>query len=239
MEETIYKILDIYIYDPLTKEFLYESKSDRNPLNPEEPIIPACATTVKPPKAKTGHTIIWAGNKWKQYEDHRGEVWYNIETETTEVIVELGDIPPKYVSTDSVRANKPDGDYWEYDSNTDQWVVNVYKYKVYLSTVIPAGWESKFSKEFELDGFFYLPSWKTLYNEIYTMLRDGIKDTYRLRDNHSRYNTVDKNSMKKIIGYMSDVVDQLYLEKQDLTDYIIKETDYNKINQAYNEWLNK
>ena len=239
MTDTAYTIIDIYIYDPITKEFLYASKSDRNPLDPNDPIIPACATTVKPPAVKKGHALIWAGNKWKQYEDHRGEQWYNIETETTECITELGDISTKYVSTDSVRANKPEGDYWEYDSNTDQWAVNLYKYKMHLSSEVSQAWQAKFNKEFELDGYYYLPSWKTLYNEIYTMLRDNIKDSYRLRDNHSRYNTVDKNSMKKIIGYMSDVVDQLYLEKQDLIDYIIKEQDYHKINQAYTEWLNK
>ena len=239
MEEIVYKVVDIYIYDPITKEFLCEDKSTKNQVNPNNPIIPACATTVKPPKAKTGNTVIWAGNKWKQYEDHRGEEWYNIETETIEIITELGDIPPKYVSTDSVRANKPDGDYWDYDSDSDQWVANVYRYKVYLSQVIPSNWEIKFTKEFELDGYYYLPSWKTLYNEIYTMLRDNIKDEYRLRDNHSQYNTVDKNSMKKIIGYMSDVVDKLYLEKQDLTDYILYEKDYDKIKKAYTEWLNK
>ena len=41
-----YKYVDIYLYDPITKEFMAKGKSDKNPLDPETPIIPACATTV-------------------------------------------------------------------------------------------------------------------------------------------------------------------------------------------------
>ena len=152
----------------------------------------------------------------------------------------MGSIPDIYVSTDSVRANKPDGDYWEYDSNEDQWVANVIKYKQHLvNDLIPIEWNKKFEKEFEIDGFYYLPSWKTLYNEIYTMLRDGIRDTYRLRDTHGQYNLVNKDSMKIIIACMSDTVDQIYIEKQDLYDYLLKQNDYNKIVKAYEAWCKK
>lgn len=235
-----YKKINIYLYDPVTKEFLRDSFSDRNPLNPDEPIIPACATTIAPDVAKEGYTNVWAGNKWKQVEDHRGETFYNTVTEQEEVISFLGSIPDIYVSTDSVRANKPDGDYWEYDSNEDQWVANVIKYKQHLvNDLIPIEWNKKFEKEFEIDGFYYLPSWKTLYNEIYTMLRDGIRDTYRLRDTHGQYNLVNKDSMKIIIACMSDTVDQIYVEKQDLYDYLLKQNDYNKIVKAYEAWCEK
>lgn len=239
MVET-YKQIDIYLYDPTTKEFLYKGISDKNPLNPDEPIIPACATTVMPPEFTKGYAIVWAGNKWKKLEDHRGETYYNTTTESKEVINFLGNIPDIYVSTDSVRANKPDGDYWEYDSNTDQWVANVLEYKKHLITdLIPNEWNAKFAKEFEFNGFYYLPSWKTLYNEIYTMLRDDIRENYRLRDNHSQYNVVDKNSMKLIISCMSDIVDKIYLDKQDLYDYLLKQNDYNKLVKAYETWLKK
>lgn len=235
-----YKEVDIYVYDPITNEFLYQDKSDRNPLDPETPIIPACSTTVKPKyESKEGYAIVWAGNKWNQVEDHRGETWYNTTTEQPEVISILGDIPDIYVSTDSARANKPDGDYWEYDSDLDRWVANVTKYKQELVSLVSEKWEEKFNQEFNFNNYYYLPSWKTLYLEIYTTLKEGIKDTYRLRDNHGQYNTVDVTQMKTILACMSDVVDKLYIEKQDLQDYIIKQKDYYKIREAYNKWLVK
>ena len=235
-----YKEVDIYVYDPITNEFLYQDKSDRNPLDPETPIIPACSTTVKPKyEPKEGYVIVWAGNKWNQVEDHRGETWYNTTTEQPEVISILGDIPDIYVSTDSARANKPDGDYWEYDSDLDRWVANVTKYKQELVSLISEKWEEKFNQEFNFINYYYLPSWKTLYLEIYTTLKEGIKDTYRLRDNHGQYNTVDVTQMKTILACMSDVVDKLYIEKQDLQDYITKQKDYYKIREAYNKWLVK
>jgi hypothetical protein len=232
-------MIDIYNYDPVTFEYTTQGKADRNPLNEEEPIIPACATTIMPPEAIDGYAIVWVGNKWEYKEDHRGEMWYNSKTKTTETIDFIGTIPNYYYTPDSAIANKPEGDYWQYDSNTESWVGNALLYKKYILEFFPEYWDAKQDVPFEFEGHKYIPAWRDLYDSIFNTLNNGIKKEYRLQDYDGNYNVVTLETMKPIYTKMADIVDEMYMDKQDLEAYFKSENDFSKLEKTFNAWLGK
>lgn len=229
----------IYNYNPITFEYTFSEEAGNNPLNPEEPIIPACATTIKPPESQDGYAIVWIGNKWKYKEDHRGEVWYNAETNTLETIDFIGELPSKYYSPDSPIANKPDGDYWVYNEETQQWDGNAMLYKQYILNNFNIYWTIKQNTPFEFEGHQYIPEWRDLYDSIFNTLDRGIKDEYRLQDYKGFLFTVNKDTMRPIYVKMADVVDKMYTDKQDLQYYFVQENDFKKLEQVFNAWLSK
>lgn len=233
------KDIFVYNYDPITKEFTTIEKAGRNPLNPNEPIVPACATLVKPLDTLDGYAIIWVGNKWEYKEDHRKETWFNAQTDTIEIIQFIGELPNYYYTLDSTRANKPDGTYWLYDQESDKWVGNALLYKQFILSTFNAYWEQKQNTPFEFEGFKYIPAWRELYTSIWVSLRDGIKDNYRIQDCDGKLNNVDINSMKNIIIKMSDVNDQMYIDKHNLEAYFKTENNFDKLQNKFNQWLNK
>lgn len=232
-------MIDIYNYDPITLEYTTKGIADRNPLNSEEPIIPACATTIAPPEYIDKYAIIWVGNKWEYREDHRNELWYNINNDEVELIDFIGLLPNYYVAPDSAIANKPDGDYWKFDSETNKWVGDSLLYKRYVYENFDKYWDIKQSTPFELDGFKYLPSWRDLYDSIFNTLNNGIKKEYRLQDYNGKYNTVTLKTMKPIYIKIADVVDEMYIDKQDLEAYFKSENNFNKLEKKFNAWLQK
>lgn len=234
-----YKIVDIYLYDPITKEYTIQGKSERNPLDPETPIIPACSTTIKPPEKQEGYAVVWVGNKWEYKEDHRGEVWYNSNTKTTEIIEFIGILPNYYYSPDSPIANQPEGFYWIYDSDTQTWVGDSVLYKQYVLSEFDNYWNIKQNTPFELDGYKYIASWRELYTSIWVTLRDGIKSEYRLQDYDGKFNTVNAETMKPIIIKMSDINDEMYIDKQNLEVYFAKTNDFNKLQNKFEEYIKK
>lgn len=234
-----YKTVDIYLYDPITKEYLEEGKSDKNPLDPETPIIPSCATEVKPPEVQQGYATVWVGNKWEYKEDHRGEVWYNADTKELTTVDFIGILPTYYYSPDSPIANKPDGTYWVFDSDLNEWAVDITLYKEYISIVAQEVWNVKLDTPFEFEGYKYLPSWRELYTSIWVALDSGIKSEYTLQDYDSKYNTVDKTAMKQIMEKLSDVVDEMYTDKHNLEKYFASVNDYKQLQAKYEEWATK
>lgn len=86
----------IYNYDEITKEYTGQSYAD---LNPEETkqqgknvyLIPANATTVKPPKAKQYETVIY-GNGWEIVDDYRGLYMVNSDMQPLKV-EQIGALP--------------------------------------------------------------------------------------------------------------------------------------------------
>lgn len=234
-----YKTVDIYLYDPITKEYTTQGKSDKNPLDPDTPIIPACSTTIKPPEKQEGYVVVWVGNKWEYKEDHRNEVWYNANTKELETIDFIGILPNYYYSPDAPIANKPEGDYWIYDSNTQTWVGDALLYKKYVLNNFEYYWNIKLDTPFELDGYKYIASWRELYTSIWVTLRDGIKSEYRLQDYDGKFNTVNAETMKPIIVKMSDINDEMYMDKQNLEVYFAKTNDFNKLENKFNEYIKK
>lgn len=229
----------IYHYHAKTKEYLYESFSDKNPLNPDEPIIPAFATTIQPLEIKSGKAIVWVGNKWEYKEDHRDEIWYNAKTSNIEKIDFIGEIPSYYFSVDSNRANKPEGNYWEYDSDNDTWVGNLGLYKTYIEQTMSFVWDIKQETPFEFEGHKFLPNWKEQYMSIWNSLNSGFKTEFKIRDYDGVYINVTKDSFKPIVQKIIEVNDEMVLDKAQIKDYIVKSNDFNKLEEKYNNWLKK
>lgn len=236
---TDYKQVDIYLYDPITKEFIKKDVSDRNPLDPETPIIPSCATTEVVPEEKEGYIRCWIGNKWTYKEDHRGETWYNASTKTLEVIDFIGELPNYYYTPDSTIANPPEGSYWVYDQKSDTWVGNALLYKQYILENYDVLWELKLNAPFEFEGYRYIASWRELYTSIWVSLKDGLKQEYRLQDYDGKQNVVTAETMKPIIIKISDIVDELYTDKHNLEKYFAVTNDFKELETAFNAWLNK
>jgi hypothetical protein len=232
-------MIDIYNYDPITFEYTTQGKASKNPVNPDNPIIPACATTIVPLEHIDKYAIVWVGNKWEYKEDHRGELWYNSENQEMVEITFIGSLPNYYFTPDSPIANKPEGTYWKFDSDKQKWVGDSLLYKQYIYENFDKYWDIKQSTPFEIDGFKYLPSWRDLYDSIFNTLNNGIKKDYRLQDYDGKYNTVNVNTMKPIYVKMADIVDEMYIDKQDLESYFKKEDDFNKLEKSFNAWVKK
>jgi hypothetical protein len=229
----------IYNYNPITFEYTSFEEAGKNPLDPETPIIPSCATQTKPPEVQQGYAIVWVGNKWEYKEDHRGETWYNADTKTLEIINFIGVLPTYYYSPDSPIANKPDGDYWVFDSDLNEWVADIALYKQYISQLAQNVWSIKLDTPFEFEGYRYLPSWRELYTSIWVALDSGIKTEYTLQDYDSNYNTVDKKAMNQIMVKLSNIIDEMYTDKHSLEKYFATVNDYNQLNKKYQEWSEK
>ena len=56
--------MKIYNYHPETNLFICESIADESPLEPGIFLIPAYATTIKPPELQEGKTLHFENNEW-------------------------------------------------------------------------------------------------------------------------------------------------------------------------------
>ena len=229
----------VYNYSPTTFEYINSEEAGKNPLNPEEPIIPACSTVLEPLKEVDGYAVVWVGNKWEYKEDHRGELWYNAKSQSVETIDFIGMLPNYYFAPDSKVANKPEGNYWKFDTDKNIRVGDVLLYKQYVLEYFDMYWDIKQNTPFEVDGYKYIPDWRNLYDSIYNTLERGIKKDYRLQDYEGKYNTVTLETMKPIYVKMVDIVDEMYIDKQDLEALFKKQNDFNKLEKAFNAWVNK
>lgn len=229
----------VYNYDPITKEYTCQSTAQQNPRVEGAYLIPANATITKPLKNKKGFVNVWQGNKWAYMQDHRGEEWYNSLTKNKEVINFIGELPENYYTLDSVIANPPEGEYWQYDKELDKWVGNPVLYKLEILNSFDTYWNIKLNQSFEFEGYKYIPAWRELYTSIWITLRDGIRQQYRLQDVDGNFNTVDVDNMKRIISKMADVVDNMYIDKQNLEGYFKSINDFEKLEATFKQWLEK
>jgi hypothetical protein len=230
----------IYNYDPVTFEFTTEGEALRNPVNPDQPIIPACATEWKPPKHKDGYTLVWIGNRWDYQEDHRGEVWFNFKKMELETIDFIGTLDSKiYYTPDSPVANKPEGPYWHFDKDLNEWVADVSEYKLYILSIFDTYWNLKLSTPFEFDGHKFLPQWRELYTSIYVSLTSGLKEDYRIQDAEGKTFVVDTQSMTEILRKLAEVVDEMYVDKHNLEAYFKIENNYANLKNAFDTWVDK
>jgi len=93
--------MTIYHYHPDTKEFLHEGVADPSPLEPGQFLIPAFATSEKPPAAVKGKKAMFVqvdpenidSGAWEIVTDARGTtVWVKATGEAL-IVESLGDIP--------------------------------------------------------------------------------------------------------------------------------------------------
>lgn len=82
----------IYHYHPETGEYLHSGRADPDPLDKDNWLIPAHATTAAAPATGEHETAVWRDGAWAVVADYRGETWY--QPDGTPVIIELlGQMP--------------------------------------------------------------------------------------------------------------------------------------------------
>lgn len=87
--------MKIYHYDPKTKEYLGEGLADKDPMVTNNWLIPAHATSIKPPKTDKNQSAVFEGKEWSVVADYRGfEYW--VPNGDSNVINELGVEPPNF-----------------------------------------------------------------------------------------------------------------------------------------------
>lgn len=97
----------IYHYHPETGEYLGTSTADPNPLSQGSFLIPAYAVRSAPPAMKAGHALVYAAKKWTHVADHRGETWWNEDSQPV-VIEALGDPAELGLSDEEPPAPEPE-----------------------------------------------------------------------------------------------------------------------------------
>ena len=97
--------MKIYNYDKVTKEFVCESTASESPLEPGVFLIPAFATSTKPPKVPKRMVAIFdeTSNEWEVIENNRGVV-FNTTTQESVLWTDFGILPNNYTSK-----QKPEG----------------------------------------------------------------------------------------------------------------------------------
>lgn len=91
--------LKIYNYNPSNGEFLSEGEAEQDQLDVENWLIPAHATDQKPPKQKTGYTLVFKNNKWQNVIDNRGKTYW-LEDGSEHVISAIGEELPEGALTE-------------------------------------------------------------------------------------------------------------------------------------------
>jgi hypothetical protein len=91
--------ITVYSYNPNTYEYCGTEPAFESPV-PGLYMYPANTTTKQPYPTQTGYTQVLINGEWYVKEDHRGETWYLIGTDTPFVIDFLGEIDlTKYQQT--------------------------------------------------------------------------------------------------------------------------------------------
>lgn len=103
----------IYNYDEFTKEYTGYSEASLDPAETkaqgqEVYLIPANATTVKPPKTKTNEICIY-DNGWQIKADYRGQYIVD-ETMEPQIVEEIGNLPDGFIPVTEKQAQKIQAD---------------------------------------------------------------------------------------------------------------------------------
>lgn len=66
----------VYVFDPVSFEYLYPYDAQESPLEPGVFITPTDSTDVEPPAPSNGSAYTFNGIDWDTVEDHRGELYW-------------------------------------------------------------------------------------------------------------------------------------------------------------------
>ena len=69
--------MKIYHFDKETGEYVGSDNADIDPLNPDNYLIPAGATTLKPPTKRQGKVNMFKDGRWSQINDKRGQQYFD------------------------------------------------------------------------------------------------------------------------------------------------------------------
>ena len=114
--------MNIYNYDPVTKEFLSVEEADKSPLEPDVYLLPANSTTIATPSDLEKHKTPCFNIETKQWsivDDYREVKLYSKETKEI-VFAALGQTPEELNATPL----RPTGDYDSWDELTQTWIYN-------------------------------------------------------------------------------------------------------------------
>lgn len=82
-----------YNYHPVTKEFTSEIEVKESPMEKGAYLVPADATTQKPPAAGANERAVMIGGAWVIEKDYRGWVGYDEQGEPAKIDMLGADIP--------------------------------------------------------------------------------------------------------------------------------------------------
>lgn len=90
----------VYNFHPLTKCFVSETLADTSPLEPNVVLVPAFATTIKPPVTSARETAVFVGASWFVKPDWRGVTLYKTADGTVTAITQVNVTPASVSATD-------------------------------------------------------------------------------------------------------------------------------------------
>lgn len=107
--------------------------SDRDPLNPDEYLIPANSTTIAPPALDEHQSAVWDGGQWIVMADYRGtHYWFNNVESVMQV---LGDLPINAV------LEKPqsviDAEFADYKAKKRDEINSIRDARIYIGVEFP------------------------------------------------------------------------------------------------------
>lgn len=114
-------MIKIYNYDADTGELLFDETARRDPVEGKA-LVPANATTKKPPTAAEGMVPVWNGESWSIKTDLRGtEYW--LADQTSGIIALIGDeLPEGAILTAPTDARQEwDGSAWVLDLGVQKY----------------------------------------------------------------------------------------------------------------------
>lgn len=90
----------VYNFHHQTGEFINAVPADESPLEPGVILLPAFATTTKPPKAAAREVAVFAADKWQIKADWRGATLYSTKDGSNISISEIDKTPADVGATD-------------------------------------------------------------------------------------------------------------------------------------------
>lgn len=112
--------MNVYNYDPVTKEFLSVEEADKSPLEPDVYLFPANSTTIATPSGLEKHKTPCFNIETKQWsivDDYREVKLYSKETKEV-VFAALGQTPEALNAT----TLQPTNTYDTWDELTQTWI---------------------------------------------------------------------------------------------------------------------
>ena len=185
--------MQIYHYHQETKELLGSSFASESPLEPGTFLIPAHATSTKPPTPTVGMVVCFINGLWESVENNRGTVWEKA-TASPVAFRELGPLPDHLTNIEPIGlCPKWDGSKWVMDITAAQEVIK---------DAIKGKEASKSDRKIEhpqIPGAFFKPSPKI---DKILMRSDALANTDPLPINGGCFDDIDENPIPMTVGQL-------------------------------------
>ena len=121
--------MDIYNYSGDTNEYKNMGQADESPLEPGVFLVPALATSIKPPEFGFNEIPVFneLNNAWEIKPDYRNATLFSKETGEKIANINIGDTPDYLNATDK----EPPSTLYKFDNG--KWVVDDKKYSIALN----------------------------------------------------------------------------------------------------------